>query len=118
MVSKALFQSSIANKDNRPDYKFIELSTYGMILLGTPHQGSAAVDFALQLLRIKSLYSHTNDKVLKDLRRDSPELQTQLSNFALISSRFDTKFLYEAYDTKVYRGVQTRVCNLLWLSNC
>jgi hypothetical protein len=114
VVSKALFQSSIANKDNRPDYKSIELSTYGMILLGTPHQGSDAVDFAIQLLRIKSLYSHTNDKVLKNLRRDSPELQAQLSNFASISSRFDTKFFYEAYETKV-GGVQTHVCNLHWL---
>ena len=114
MVSKALFQSSIANKDNRPDYKSIELSTYGMILLGTPHQGSDAVDFAIQLLRIKSLYSHTNDQVLRNLRRDSPELQAQLSNFASISSRFDTKFFYEAYETKVVGGVQTRVCDLHW----
>jgi hypothetical protein len=113
MVLKALFQSSIANKDNRPDHKSIELSTYGMILLGTPHQGSDAVDFAMQLLRIKSLYSQTNDQVLKDLRRDSPELRAHISNFTSISGRFDTKFFYEAYETKV-GGVQTHVCDLYW----
>ena len=56
MVSKALFQSSIADEDIRPDYKSIELSTYGMILLATPHQESDAVDFTTQLLHIKSLY--------------------------------------------------------------
>jgi len=51
---------------------------------------------------------------VNNLRRDAPELKAQLSNFTSISSRFDTKSCYEAYESSVVGGVQRRVCDLHW----
>jgi len=64
------------------------------MFLGTPHQGAESVDLALFLLRIQSIYSQTNNTVLKHLQRDSEFLQAQLSQYASISGNFDTKFFY------------------------
>jgi hypothetical protein len=88
------------------DYRAITLSTYGIIFLGMPHQGAESVDLALLLLQIQSIYSQTNDAVLKHLQNNSEFLQAQLSQYASISGNFDTKFCYEVYPTRIPGGTQ------------
>ena len=102
---KALVQANSASEDHVSHHKAIELSTYGIIFLGTPHQGTDGVDLAMLLLQIQSFYSKTNDKVLKHLQRDSELLQALTSQYAAISGRFDTKFCYEVYPTHIPGGV-------------
>jgi hypothetical protein len=78
-----------------PHHKAVELSTYGILFLGTPHQGADGIDLAKLLLGIQSIYSKTNDAVLKDLQSHSPALQQQLSQYTPISGNYETKFYFE-----------------------
>jgi hypothetical protein len=103
---KALIQANSATRNHLADHRTITLSTYGIIFLGTPHQGVESVDLALLLLQIQSIYSQTNDAVLKHLRRDSEFLQAQLSQYASISGNFNTKFFYEVYPTQIAGAMQ------------
>ena len=82
------------------------LSTYGIIFLGTPRQGTDSVDLALLLLQIQSIYSQTNEVALTHLRRDSEFLQEQLFQYESISGNFDTKVFYEMYPTPIPGGMQ------------
>jgi hypothetical protein len=112
--SKALIHASSASRGHLSDHKGIEISTYGIIFLGTPHQGSESVDLGLLLLQIQSIYSHTNDAMAKHLRRDSEMLQQQLSQYSAISGKFNTKFFFEAYPTLLPGGIR-RVVSILKL---
>jgi hypothetical protein len=109
---KALITSNLATSHHLPDYQAIGLSTYGILFLGTPHQGADGADLALCLLRIQSIYTQTNDAILQHLRRDSEFLQAQISQYASISGTLDTKFFYEVYPTQVLGGMQRLVCYL------
>lgn len=91
----------MTNKKHLPDHKAIEISTYGIIFLGTPHQGAEGVDLVVRLLEIQRIYSPTNTTVIKHLQRDSEFLQSQLALYASISDNFETKFVYEAYPTPI-----------------
>jgi hypothetical protein len=106
---KALIQSNSATKAHLHDHKAIHLSTYGIIFLGTPHQGVEGVNLALIILGIQSIYSQTKTSILKHLQRDSEFLQSQLSTYASISGNFDTKFFYEAYPTQIIGGARSIV---------
>jgi hypothetical protein len=112
---KALIHANLANEAHLPHHKEVELSTYGIIFLGTPHLGSDVVSLAHLLLQIQSIYSPTNDVVLQHLKRDSETLQQQLLQYASISMRFDTKFFFEAYATRLLGGMQ-KVASLQNLS--
>ena len=103
-LKQALIQASLASEIHLPDYKAIELSTYGLMFLGTPHQGAKGVDLATLLLQIHSVYSRANTTVVQHLPRNSEFLQLQLSLYASISAKFDTKFLFEAYPTQIFGG--------------
>jgi hypothetical protein len=103
---KALIKSTLATSSHLSDYQAIGLSTYGILFLGTPHQGADGVDLALCLLRIQSIYTQTNDAILQHLQRDSEFLQSQMSLYTSISGNYDTKFFYEMYPTLVVGGLQ------------
>jgi hypothetical protein len=87
-----------------PHHKAVELSTYGILFLGTPHQGADTVDMAMLLHGIKSIFSNVNDAILKDLQIHCKSLQQQLSLYHSISERYNTKFFYELYKTKLFGG--------------
>ena len=113
---KALVQSSHATREHRPEYRAIELSTHGIIFLGTPHQGTESVDLALVFLQIQSIYANTNNRVMKHLTRDSEALQALVSRYAAISGHFDTKFFFEEFPTRLPGGmkrVASRIVALL-----
>ena len=61
------------------------------------------------LLGIQSIYSKTNDAVLKDLQSHSPALQQQLSQYTSISGNYETKFYFELYPTPLFGGLSDRV---------
>jgi hypothetical protein len=72
--------------------------------MGTPHQGGEGVAWGQRLVNVASIFVNTNDKLLNILERDSETLQNQLSQYASISTKFVTKFAYEAYPTPLVFG--------------
>ena len=108
--------ANASNRDHLFQYKAVELSTYGILFLGTPHQGSASVDLAKIVLRILSIHLKTNDAVLKNLGLHSKALQEQLDQYSAISHKYATKFYYEMYETKLIRGVSKMVYYFTWLA--
>lgn len=86
-------------------HEAIELSTYGIIFLGTPDQITDAADFSQVLLRICSFYSPTNDVIAEHSIRNS-EILVQYNS---IGERFDTKFFFEGVPTRLPGGEQQMV---------
>jgi hypothetical protein len=84
--------------------KEVELSTYGMLFLGTPHQGVDGDDMAMLLLRIQSIYSKTSDTALEELQLQSKAIQQQLSPYLPISKRYSMKFFFELEQTTLLDG--------------
>ena len=115
LICQALLLANSASKQYNFSHKAIELSTYGLIFLGTPHQGTKHVKLASLILDIQSIYSETNHTILQDLRSHSRALQQQLDQYTSISHKYETKFCYEMYKTKLFAGKSMKVCHSLYL---
>jgi len=72
--------------------------------MGTPHQGGNGVTFGKALVNIASIFVKADDKILKNLERDSEFLHQQLGQYAPISGQFVTKFAFETVPTPVALG--------------
>ncbi|KAF8069116.1 hypothetical protein FPV67DRAFT_1625304 [Lyophyllum atratum] len=108
VLKNAMVQAHLSTRSNKFHHKSVELSTYGINFLGTPHLGTDT-DLADLLLSIQSIYSDTNDAVLRDLALHSPALQQQLSQYASISGNYKTNFFFETFDTELFGGVRKRL---------
>jgi hypothetical protein len=93
-----LIQANSATHDHLAEYKWIALSTYGILFLGTPHQG------ADMLASARLLSSNRKNSWLKHLSAHSEWLQNQLSAYNPISKSFHTVFFYEMVGTKLANG--------------
>ena len=89
----------------------IKLSTYGLIFLGTPHQGGEGVEWGERLATIASIFVQTNKMLLQHLQRDSEWLQLQLNQYLGISDEFVTRFAYETLPTAIALGKSIVVRN-------
>jgi hypothetical protein len=87
----------------------IKLSTYGLIFLGTPHQGGEGVTRGNRPGAIASIFVKTNKSQLQHLQRDSEWLQLQLNQYLGISDEFVTRFAYETLPTAIAPGELTVV---------
>ena len=83
----------------------IKTSTYGIIFMGTPHQGGQGVGIGKIMLNIAKAQAHTSDNLLKQLEVHSELLQQQLSEFTLICQAFEMYFAYETKPTPIVGGV-------------
>jgi hypothetical protein len=90
------------------------VSTYGIIFLGTPHQGGNGVQLGKLLVNIASEFVAADDGLLKHLERDSEWLQQQLGQYGPISGDFVTKFAFEEYKTRTAFG-SIMVCDLAFV---
>ena len=82
----------------------MKLSTHGILFFGTPHHGGNGVTLGELVLRIASVAITTSDRAMKNLRKESEWLETQLGQYSAISQDFDTTFLYESYPTPLPVG--------------
>ncbi|KAF8509008.1 hypothetical protein BU17DRAFT_99331 [Hysterangium stoloniferum] len=98
ILKSALIQASMANKRHLLQYKQIHLSTYGILFLGTPHQGTDIV------LKFISLCYQPNNILLKHLISHSELLQQQNSDFNAIAADFQMKCFYENLPTSLANG--------------
>ena len=99
-----MIHSETAREGALEEHRSIKLSTYGIIFMGTPHQGGSGVHFGELILNLASIFGTTNDRVLQHFERHSEWLQQQLGQYAPISRDFVTKFDYEIIPTPITLG--------------
>ncbi|KAM3560902.1 hypothetical protein ARSEF4850_003455 [Beauveria asiatica] len=104
VLKSALIHSDAARQGANPEHKSIKLSTYGILFMGTPHQGGNGVQLGRVLANVASLVMAADDRLLKHLERDSEWLLQQLGQYGPISNEFVTKFAYETYPTPTVLG--------------
>ncbi|KAK8036599.1 hypothetical protein PG991_001736 [Apiospora marii] len=104
IVKSALIHSDTSRRGALLEHRSIRLSTFGIMFMGTPHQGGNGVQVGKLLVNIASLFMAANNHILRDLERDSEWLQQQLGQYAPISGDFVTKFAYEDYPTRTALG--------------
>ncbi|KAF8529589.1 hypothetical protein BU17DRAFT_79603 [Hysterangium stoloniferum] len=95
ILKSALIQANVAHEGHLLPHKWIHLSTYGIVFLGTPHQGTDMVP------KLLSLCSRPNNILLKHLTTHSEPLQEQISSFNAITAHFHMKFFYETLPTSL-----------------
>lgn len=108
--SQALILSASFNTTHLEAQKGISLSTFGILFMGTPHAGGGGVTWGRLALNLASIVKHTNVEFLDVLERNSQWLEQQQVHYNSISSRFDTTFFYETYETLIPGGGTIMVC--------
>jgi hypothetical protein len=89
----------------KSQHRSIKLSTYGVMFMGTPHQGGSGVGFGRLMINVvASVFVAIDDRPLRNLERDLESLQQQLRQHAPISGDFVTKFAFEKYTTLIVLG--------------
>ncbi|KAK4141202.1 uncharacterized protein C8A04DRAFT_39242 [Dichotomopilus funicola] len=104
VVKSALIHSDAARRGALEEHRSIKTSTYGVVFMGTPHQGGNGVELGRLLVNVASLFVAADDRILRHLERDSEWLQQQLGQYGPISGDFVTKFAYEQYETPTAFG--------------
>lgn len=111
MQLQALLHSDRVKEGGLEEQRSIKLSTYGIIFMGTPHQGGLGVGIGKILLNVAKVQGDASDNLLKHLEEHSEFLEQQTSEFGLISHSFDIKFAYETKPTPL-AGVIAKVVNI------
>ena len=112
-MDQALIHSDGARREALEEQRSIKLSTHGIIFLGTPHHGANGVQVGKLLVNIISVFTPADDRILRNLERDSEWLQQQQGQYALISGDFVMKFAYEEYETPTALGRSVMVSETL-----
>ena len=94
-----------------PDRKYIKVSTYGILFMGTPHQGGEGVTWGILARNLASIFVNTNKEILEHLARNSEWLEYQQALFLPISNQFETIYFYETYPTPLPGGGALLVCS-------
>jgi hypothetical protein len=101
---QALIHSDAARRGALEEHRSIKLSTYGIMFMGTPHQGGSGVALGRLIVNVASVFVAADDRLLRHQERDSEWLQQQLGQYGPISGDFVTKFAYETYATPTALG--------------
>ncbi|KAF5718866.1 eukaryotic translation initiation factor 3 subunit [Fusarium mundagurra] len=97
IIKSALTQSYMARAGHLERQKSIQLSTYGILYLGTPHQGSEGVPIGQVVTKVLSAVTHTNPKLLDQIAPKSEWLLDLQSRYNSISQDFETIYFYETH---------------------
>jgi hypothetical protein len=106
VTKRALLYSHDVLDPNQEDLRSIYVSTYGIIFLGTPHNGSNAAAWGGAIQRMadavlpKKLLQ-TESVLLKSLKKDSETLQQISSHFLDIYQKFKIHMAHENQKTDV-----------------
>ncbi|OCK72795.1 hypothetical protein K432DRAFT_314863, partial [Lepidopterella palustris CBS 459.81] len=103
-LTNALIHSDAARKGALEEHRSIKASTYGIMFMGTPHQGGSGVQLGKLLVNVASVFVAADDRLMKHLEQNSEWLQQQLGQYNPISNEFVTKFAYEEYKTPTVLG--------------
>ncbi|PVF97371.1 TPR-like protein [Serendipita vermifera] len=103
ILKKALALCQVA--DYGSDRRCIKVSTHAILFFGTPHSGANGVDLARWMAKLLSIYMFTDDTTLKELDRDSIELENIQTFYLHASKRIKSINFYETYPTSTMNGV-------------
>ncbi|KAF8511889.1 hypothetical protein BU17DRAFT_54325, partial [Hysterangium stoloniferum] len=92
MFKNALIHASSAHNRHLPNHLEVGTATYGVIFMGTPHQGVDLLEWAQSRLNGRSIESLQDDPLLRPLAFHSEVLRQQLAQYNPISSRLKTVF--------------------------
>ena len=95
--------------------KSIILSTYGVLYFGTPHQGGEGVPLAQIMIRILSLASFTNPKLLSQIGKHSEWVQDLQSRYNAVCENIAAVFFYETEPMPILKFGRLLVRSILWL---
>ena len=107
---QALILSANYTESHLPDRRHIKVSTYGILFMGTPHQGGEGVTWGILARNLASIFVNTNKEILEHLASNSEWLEYQQALFLPISNLFDTTCFYETYPTPLSGGGALVVC--------
>lgn len=85
-------------------YRSIRVSTFGILYIRNPHQGSPAAslgDSLLNLTKVLGLTAHSNDKLLKSLKVDSDFIDEQQFEYMAIIEEFTNMCAWETRPTEL-----------------
>ena len=111
--AKALIHADSARAGHLLRHHAVKSSTYGLIFIGTPHQGGNGVQLGKVLVNVASAVQHVSHNAVKHLAKHSEWLQQQQSQYLAISADFDTVCFYETYKTPLPGLGHLTVCKVL-----
>ena len=92
-------------------------STVGVVFLGTPHRGSDKVGLAQIVQEVAKLaLRKPNEKLLKNLERESDVLEHQRKSFASVSEKMSLRCLFEEKPTGIGIVSLAGPTTLFWAS--
>ncbi|KAF2820887.1 hypothetical protein CC86DRAFT_411722 [Ophiobolus disseminans] len=94
IVKSSLIHSDAARRGALEEHRSIKLSTYGIMFMGTPHQGGGGVALGKLMVNVAA-----GARLLQHLEWDSEWQQQQLGQYGPISGDFVTKFAVVEYAT-------------------
>jgi hypothetical protein len=103
-LKQALILASACHEEHLLHHKHVELSTTGIIYLGTPHQGSEKSQMMKAILGILSLVAPSNTHVFDALRPFEEFIQFQDPLYRSICNNYITYFCYETMETLLPDG--------------
>lgn len=101
---EALISAAACHKNHLAHHKHVELSTVGLVYLGTPHQGSDKADVTKTMLGVLSLVVPTNTEIVNDIRALIGFLLVQQQQYRPISNNWLTYYGYETKTTPLRGG--------------
>ncbi|THC99933.1 hypothetical protein EYZ11_000631 [Aspergillus tanneri] len=106
VVKRALIYCRNVSNEKIEHLRSVYVSTYGILFLGTPHNGSDVAKWGLLLQNICSAvlprkFVETSPHLVKALRTNNETLQNINSLFAEIMGRFHIYFFHETLSTDV-----------------
>ena len=108
---QALILSANYTEMHLPDRRYIKVSTYGILFMGTPHQGAEGVTWGMMARNLASIFTNTNGQILEHLAKNSEWLEYQQRLFLPISNQFETVYFYETCPTPLPGGGSLLVCS-------
>jgi hypothetical protein len=91
---QALIHAESTKEGHLEHHKAIKLSTYGIIFMGTPHQG-VSTTLGNMILSVASVVIKTNSNLVEFIERDGTLLEGQLQSYRGINRDFDNVYCYE-----------------------
>ncbi|KAE8351720.1 catalytic protein [Aspergillus coremiiformis] len=106
VVKRALIYCNSVSDEKIQHLRSIYVSTYGILFLGTPHNGSDIAKWGLLLQNICSAvlpkkYMESSSELVKTLRTNNETLQNINSLFVNMMSRFHIYFFHETLSTDI-----------------
>ncbi|KAK2015395.1 lipa and NB-ARC domain-containing protein [Colletotrichum eremochloae] len=106
LVKRALLYSNDVRAKNQEDVRSIFISTYGIIFLGTPHNGSDMAAWGLVLQRMADAIAprkvfESEPILLKTLKKENEMLESINNHFLDVYQRFQIHMAHENHKTDV-----------------